>query len=64
MQINASVAFVTGANRGLGRALVDALLARGARHVYAAGRDLGALDVVVAHDPARITAIRFDLTDP
>ncbi len=32
------VAFVTGANRCLGRALVEGLLARGVRRVYAAAR--------------------------
>ena len=37
MQIKDSVALVTGANRGIGRAFVDALLERGARRIYAAG---------------------------
>ena len=39
MKIQDSVAFVTGANRGLGLALVHELLARGASKVYAGVRD-------------------------
>ncbi|MBV8047909.1 MAG: SDR family oxidoreductase [Paludibacterium sp.] len=49
MQINHSVAFVTGANRGLGLALVHELLARGASKVYAGMRtpvDLGLAGVI------------------
>ncbi|MDM4718907.1 SDR family NAD(P)-dependent oxidoreductase [Micromonospora sp. WMMA1363] len=58
MEINASTALVTGANRGLGRALVDALLARGADRVYAAARD----PRMVRADN-RITAVALDVTD-
>lgn len=36
MQIKGSVALVTGANRGLGKAFVQALLTAGAAKVYAA----------------------------
>jgi NAD(P)-dependent dehydrogenase (short-subunit alcohol dehydrogenase family) len=39
MKIKDSVALVTGANRGLGLAFTKALLAGGARKVYAAARD-------------------------
>src|SRR5260370_33143647 len=39
MKIENSVAFVTGANRGLGLAFAKALRAGGARKVYAAARD-------------------------
>lgn len=39
MKIEGSVALVTGSNRGLGRALVSALLEAGAAKVYAAARD-------------------------
>lgn len=39
MKIRDSVAFVTGANRGLGLAFVQELIAAGARQVYAAARD-------------------------
>lgn len=43
MDINARTAIVTGANRGLGRALVDALLDRGAQRIYAAAPDVDLL---------------------
>ena len=49
---------VTGANRGLGRALVDEALRRGARRVYAASRQL----MVVPDD--RVTPVILDVTDP
>src|SRR5271155_2996559 len=39
MNIAGSVALVTGANRGLGKAYVDALLSSGAAKVYAGARD-------------------------
>ena len=62
MQIKDSVAFVTGANRGIGRAFVDALLERGARRVYAAARDLSTLDPVLSLDPTRVRAVKLDVT--
>ena len=58
MKIDNAVALVTGANRGIGLAFTRALLARGARKVYAAARD-----------PASVTLpgvepIRLDVTKP
>ena len=41
------MAFVTGANRGIGRALVEALLARGAAKVYAGARQPDSLAALV-----------------
>ena len=38
MQVRGSIALVTGANRGIGRALVESLLAHGAERVYATAR--------------------------
>jgi NAD(P)-dependent dehydrogenase (short-subunit alcohol dehydrogenase family) len=62
MQIKGTVALVTGANRGIGAALVRALLDRGASKVYATARrreDLGSLDGA----DRRITPVRLDVTD-
>jgi NAD(P)-dependent dehydrogenase (short-subunit alcohol dehydrogenase family) len=49
---------VTGANRGLGRALVDEALTRGAKRVYAASRQ----PMVVPDE--RVTPLILDVTDP
>jgi NAD(P)-dependent dehydrogenase (short-subunit alcohol dehydrogenase family) len=58
MDFNSTTALVTGANRGLGRALVDALLDRGATRIYAAARDPRAV-----RTDDRIVAVAVDLTD-
>ncbi len=58
--INGATALVTGANRGLGRALVEALLARGVRKLYAAARDPQTLGDL---SDARIVPLALDLTD-
>jgi NAD(P)-dependent dehydrogenase (short-subunit alcohol dehydrogenase family) len=58
MEITNSTAVVTGANRGLGRALVDALLDRGAQRVYAGARDPRAIRA-----DERITPVALDVTD-
>ena len=64
MQIKDSVALVTGANRGIGRAFIDALLERGAVRVYAAARDVTSLDAVARLDTRRVRAIRLDVRSP
>jgi NAD(P)-dependent dehydrogenase (short-subunit alcohol dehydrogenase family) len=45
MDIKGCIALVTGANRGLGKSFVDALLAQGASKIYAAARTLPQDDV-------------------
>jgi NAD(P)-dependent dehydrogenase (short-subunit alcohol dehydrogenase family) len=57
MNLQDSVAFVTRANRGIGKAYVEALVQAGARRIYAAARSLDSLDDVVAIAPDRIVAI-------
>ena len=59
MDLSASTPVVTGAGRGLGRHLVDALLERGATKVYGLARDTS----TVRSDP-RVVAVSFDLRDP
>ncbi|WP_213993413.1 SDR family oxidoreductase [Sodalis sp. dw_96] len=58
MKVEGSIALVTGANRGLGKAYTQALLAAGAAKVYAAARDP---DSIAITDP-RIIALKLDVT--
>jgi NAD(P)-dependent dehydrogenase (short-subunit alcohol dehydrogenase family) len=58
MDLSTSTPVVTGATRGLGRALVDALLERGAAKIYALARDPSR---VRSH--SRIVPVAFDLLD-
>lgn len=64
MKIHDSISLVTGANRGIGRALVGQLLAHGARRVYAAARKADDLKAIVALDPQRVIALVLDVTNP
>lgn len=64
MNIHNSVAVVTGANRGIGRAYVEALLQAGARRIYATARSIETLQAVVALAPDLIIPIALDITDP
>jgi NAD(P)-dependent dehydrogenase (short-subunit alcohol dehydrogenase family) len=57
MRIEGSVALVTGANRGLGRAFARELVSRGASTVYAAARDPATVT-----EPG-VTPIALDITD-
>src|SRR5258708_36811933 len=56
--IEGSTVLVTGGSRGLGKALVEALYARGAKKVYATARDPRA----VTHPDA--VALALEVTDP
>ena len=58
MDIENCTALVTGANRGLGKSYVEALLAAGAGKVYAGARDLRS---VKAYDP-RVVPVELDIT--
>jgi NAD(P)-dependent dehydrogenase (short-subunit alcohol dehydrogenase family) len=57
MQIEGSTILVTGANRGIGRALVDAALRSGAARVYAGTR------VPFEHSDQRVLPLQIDVTD-
>jgi NAD(P)-dependent dehydrogenase (short-subunit alcohol dehydrogenase family) len=59
-KIEGAVALVTGANRGIGRALTEALLSRGVRKVYATARDPEALQDL---RDKRLVPLQLDVTD-
>lgn len=63
--IKNSVAFVTGTNRqrGIGRAVVRALLKRGARTIYATARDTSQIDDLVREGEGRVVPVELDVTD-
>jgi NAD(P)-dependent dehydrogenase (short-subunit alcohol dehydrogenase family) len=58
MKIEGATALVTGANRGIGKAFAEDLLARGAKKVYA-----GVRDVSTVTDP-RLVPVQLDITVP
>ena len=56
------IALVTGANRGIGQAIVDALVAAGAKKVYAAARQSDDLAPLVKRHGNRIVPLQLDVT--
>lgn len=63
MDIEHSVALVTGGNRGIGEAFVRAFLGAGARRVYVGTRSLEAAAHLVAAAPDRVVPVQLDVTD-
>jgi NAD(P)-dependent dehydrogenase (short-subunit alcohol dehydrogenase family) len=58
MTISDATVLVTGANRGIGQALVEEALSRGAKRVYAGTRQ------PLSHSDGRVTPLTLDVTDP
>ncbi len=66
MKIENAIALVTGANRGIGRALVASLVNKGAKKVYAGVRDI---DALLSRDPdylenfnGKVELVSLDIT--
>jgi short-subunit dehydrogenase len=60
------VVFVTGCSRkrGIGRALCEEAIKRGAKKVYATGRDVSQLKDLVAKFQGKVEAVELDVTNP
>lgn len=57
------VAFISGANRGIGKAITIALLENGAKKVYAGARDVHSLNNLMSHYMDRLIPVGLDVTD-
>lgn len=61
--LSGRIALVTGANRGIGEAIVDALVGSGVTKVYAAARNVSALDALRQRHGSRVVPLQIDVTN-
>jgi len=62
--IKGKTALVTGANRGIGKAIVESFLNNGATKVYAAVRTLSTASFLVQQHGDKVVPIQIDLDKP
>lgn len=59
--IEGKIAFVSGGNRGIGKAVVEELLKQGAKKVYVGARNIASVDALVEQYAERVIAVELDL---
>ncbi|MGJ3254616.1 MAG: SDR family oxidoreductase [Elainellaceae cyanobacterium] len=62
--ISNKIILVTGANRGIGKVLVESFIAHGAAKVYAAVRKVESVAPLVEHYGDKVVPVQIDLADP
>lgn len=62
--IDGKIALVTGANRGIGKAILESLLAHGVTKIYAGVRNLDSAAPLVEQHGDRIVPVHVDLAKP
>lgn len=63
-EVPGATALVTGANRGIGRAILETLLQHGAAKVYAAVRNVSSVEPLTAEHGEKVSPLKCDLTVP
>ena len=63
MNLNGKTVLVTGANGGVGGALVKALLDKGVAKIYAAARSTASVAELVQQHAGRVVTLKLDITD-
>ncbi len=63
INIQNSVALVSGANRGIGKAITEELLNKGVKKVYAGARNVESLNELKAKYGERVEAVQLDVTN-
>ncbi len=64
VDINGKVALVTGANRGIGKAIVESFIQHGAKKVYLAVRNLDTTNELVSQYQGIVEPVKVDVADP